>query len=295
MKLNRYYFFALLSYFLWGFFSLALKPIAHESSLDILFFRILLSVGIIVIIAVTLKRDTMKIALKRFRNFTTKEKKQALGWNLLGGGLLGFNWFLFIYVVNQVNVQTASYAYLICPIITSMLSFVLLRENASWAQLIAMLLCLVGCTLYYISDPNNLLFAFLIALSYALFLISQKKNQFFDKFTTLIIQLITVFILAVPYYIFKGFNFPTDVAFYLFTGIIALFFTIVPLYMNLYALQGVAASTVGILIYINPIISFLLSVYYFNEPIHWLQILAYILIAISIVVFNIKTLMKVGM
>lgn len=292
MKANKYYIIAFLSFFMWGFFSLALKPIAHESSFDVLFFRILLSVFLTVALAATIKRKTIQQSIAQYREMTSSVKKKAIGYNVLGGTLLGLNWFLFIYVVNQISVQTASYAYLICPIITSILSFLILKEQLQKVQWLAIVLCLAGSALYYVSNPNNLLFAIIVASTYSFYLISQKKNVFFDKFTTLVLQLSVILLIALPYYFYHGFHFPSEVSFYVYILIIATCFTVIPLYMNLYALQGVSASTVGILIYVNPIITFLLSIFYFKEPIKVLQIISYLLILFSIFIFNIKLFAK---
>mgnify|MGYP003481794548 FL=1 len=116
----------------------------------------------------------------------------------------------------------------------------------------------------------------------------QKKNVFFDKFNVLLVQMFVIFLLALPYCFLGDFVLPTDFDFYFYIILIAVLFTIVPLYLNLYALKGISASTVGILIYINPIITFILAIFYFKESINMLQIGSYLLILSSIVVFNYK-------
>ncbi|MNE47234.1 EamA-like transporter family protein [compost metagenome] len=68
------------------------------------------------------------------------------------------------------------------------------------------------------------------------------------------------------------------------------FFTIIPLFLNLYALKGINSSAVGIMIYINPIINFLLAIFYYKEDVSSLQLFSYFLILVSIIVFNEKLL-----
>lgn len=292
MKTYKYHLVAFLAFMLWGFFSLALKPIAYVPSFDVLFFRILFSVFLITLFAIIAKKETVLQSIKKYKTLNQVDKRKSLVLNITGGILLGLNWFLFIYVVNHVNVKTASYAYLICPILTSLLSFVILKERLNNWQKIAIGVCTIGSVLFYISSPNHLLFAIIVALSYALYLISQKKNTYFDKFFSLIIQLYVIFILAIPYYIYHGFYFPTNIEFYFYILCIAVFFTVVPLYMNLYALQGISASSVGIMLYVNPLITFCVALFYFNEPINILQITSYFLILVSIFIFNIKFFTK---
>jgi chloramphenicol-sensitive protein RarD len=55
----------------------------------------------------------------------------------------------------------------------------------------------------------------------------------------------------------------------------------------MYALKGLDSSVVGILLYINPTIAFLLAVFYFEESINGVQIVAYGLIFLAVVIFNV--------
>ncbi len=71
---------------------------------------------------------------------------------------------------------------------------------------------------------------------------------------------------------------------------IATLFTLVPLYMNLYALKGASASNVGIMLYINPLIAFMLAIFYYNEHINALQFVSYFLILLSVFIFNYQIL-----
>ena len=50
MQINKYFISALTAFILWGFFSLALKPLASYPSLDILFFRVFIATVILLII-----------------------------------------------------------------------------------------------------------------------------------------------------------------------------------------------------------------------------------------------------
>lgn len=290
MQNFRYYFAAFLAFMLWGFFSLALKPIAYVHSFDILFYRISFSAVLIILFTCIFRRKIFLNDLDQFKKLPEPERKKGIRLALVGGVLLGVNWFLFIYVVNQINVQSASFAYLICPIITTFLANVLLKERLQKNQRIAVLVSFAGCLFYFFSNANNLLFALLVAATYALYLISQKSNVYFDKFNALVCQMVVIFVLSLPYYMMHGFTVPKEASFYGYIFIIATAFTLVPLYLNLYALKGVSASTVGIMIYINPIIAFLLAAFYYKEAINPLQFVSYFLILLSVIIFNYRVL-----
>lgn len=290
MQNFKYYISAFIAFVLWGFFSLALKPIAYVPSFDILFYRIIFSAIIIISFTLLFRRKIFLKDLRLFKNLPTKERKKGIYLTLIGGILLGINWFLFIYVVNQINVQSASFAYLVCPIITTFLATIILKERLKKSQWIAVLISFIGCLLCFISNPNNLFFALIIAFTYAFYLISQRSNSYFDKLNVLTIQIILIFILSLPYYFVNGFSIPANPTFYMYILAIATLFTLVPLYMNLYALKGAGASNVGIMLYINPLIAFALAIFYYKEYINTLQIVSYFLILLAVFIFNYRIL-----
>lgn len=290
MQNFKYYIIAFCAFMLWGFFSLALKPISYVLSFDILFYRISFSAVIIVFFTLLFRRKILLNDLKNFKRLPDKDKKRSLGLTTIGGLLLGINWFLFIYVVNQINVQSASFAYLICPIITTFLANIILKEKLQKIQWIAVLISTIGCLICFVSNSNNLFFALVVAFTYAFYLISQRSNIYFDKLNTLAFQIILIFILSLPYYFVNGFSVPVNPSFYLYILAIATLFTLAPLYMNLYALKGASASNVGVMLYINPLIAFLLAIFYYKEHINTLQFVSYFLILLSVFIFNYRIL-----
>jgi chloramphenicol-sensitive protein RarD len=75
-------------------------------------------------------------------------------------------------------------------------------------------------------------------------------------------------------------------SFFLQVLLLAVVFTILPLWLNLFALKGLNSSTMGILLYINPILNFIVAAIIFNEPTEMIQIIGYAAIFASIVIFN---------
>jgi chloramphenicol-sensitive protein RarD len=100
--------------------------------------------------------------------------------------------------------------------------------------------------------------------------------------------LLFIALIILPFYPKYSGAIPREPLFYVCLFCIVVFFTIVPLFLNLYALKGINSSTVGILMYINPIINFTLAIFYFKEQVTLLQMLSYSLILVSIIVFNKK-------
>ena len=286
MKKYKYYLAAFCAFFIWGFFSLALKPISSYPSLDILFYRVFFSVLTMTAINLFFRRNSIRKNWEDFKTTTTKKKRSIVLLTLVGGMILASNWFIFIYVVNHVSVKAGSLAYLICPILTTVFAYFLLHEKLSKWQWLAVSISVISCTLLSLNHFQDIFYSLAVAATYALYLVSQRKNSEIDKFLVLNIQLLFVALLILPFYPKYSGIIPTDPLFYTCLFFIVVFFTIVPLFLNLYALKGINSSTVGILMYINPIINFGLAIFHFKEQVTLLQMVSYSLILISIIVFN---------
>ncbi|WP_300565095.1 EamA family transporter [Flavobacterium sp.] len=292
MQINKYYLSALSSFFIWGFFSLALKPLHDYPSLDILFYRVFYATALLLVINLCFRKDKLKKDLEVFKSLESKVKYKTFFLTVLGGFLLIFNWFLFMYAVNHVSLKSASFAYLICPIITTILAYFILKEQLSKWQWFSVFLCVISCGILSYGELTELIYSLVIAVSFALYLISQRKNNQFDRFVVLTVQMVIASLVILPFFPFYSGETPTESLFYILMIVIVVLFTIIPLFLNLYALKGMNSSAVGILMYTNPLINFLLAIFYFKEEISQVQIISYSLILISVVIFNEKFFRK---
>jgi len=292
MRIDKYFLAAFTSFFIWGFFGLALRPLHAYASLDILFYRVFLASVVLLLINLLFRKNELKMDLKIYQNLSFSQKRKTLFLTVFGGFLLIFNWYLFMYAVNHVSLQSASFAYLICPIITTILAFFILKEKLSNWQWLAVFLCVISCGILSYGHTNELLYSLIIAISFALYLISQRKNNQFDRFVILTIQLIIASLVILPFYPIYSDELPTENLFYILLIVIVVLFTIIPLFLNLYALKGMNSSAVGILMYTNPLINFFLAIFYFHEEIQLSQIVSYFLILVSILIFNKNSLIK---
>lgn len=290
MRVSKHYLAGVTAFTIWGFFSFGLKPLQGYPSLDILFYRIFFCVTIMLVISLAVRFKVLRETIAYFKHLPKKEKTN-LSLAVIGSAfLLTANWFLFIYVMNHVSVKTASFAYLVCPILTTVLAYIILKEKLTRMQWFAVSLSVLGCALLSFNNLADLVYSLVVAGTYALYLIIQKKITGIDKFLLLTVQVSITALVMLPFYPSFSGPFPQETSFYGYILIIAILFTIIPLFLNLYALKGIKSSTVGILLYINPIIGFMLSALYYKEPITAFQISAYALIVVSIVLFNAKAL-----
>jgi chloramphenicol-sensitive protein RarD len=294
MKFYKYYIAALAAFVIWGFFSLVLKPLEFYPSLDILFYRVFTCAVLMLIISSLFRRRVGRQSRVIFRAMPAAQKRKVVGLTLGGGVFLTTNWFSFIYVMNHISIKAASFAYMICPIITTVLAYFLLQEKLSRWQWAAVLLSAFSCMLLSFNNLSDILYSLIVAISYALYLVSQRKNSELDKFLLLTFQIVFSALILLPFYPHYSSTLPVGAFFWGSILLIAILFTIIPLFLNLYALKGVNSSTMGILLYINPIFNFGLAIFYFHESIGGLQIVAYCLIFLSILIFNERHIFKRG-
>lgn len=288
MKPNRYSVAAVSSFVIWGFIAFPLKQLSGFASTQILYYRILLALLCLPVVLLLFKRNSLKETYRLYRQSSQKERLVFICCTILGSFLLTANWLIFIYVVNQINIQTASFSYLLCPILTALLGFVLLKERLKAQQWLAVAISLSSCFLLGVVSIQNLIFSLLIALSYALYLITQSVLRKYDKIVLLTFQILLSFLVIASIGSSSRGEVPVAISFYMIIFVLSTVFTILPLFLNLYALKELKSATVGILMYINPLINFFVAFAFFGESASITQVTAYLLILLSILVYNVN-------
>lgn len=294
MKQLKYYIAAIIAFAVWGTFSLVLKPLHEYSSLDILFYRVFSCAVIMSFISIFFKKKKIKENLRIFKSQSQEIRRKAIVLNILSSMLLTANWFSFIYVMNHISVRATSVAYLVCPILTTILAFFILREKLTRLQWLAVILSGAGCILLSYANLIDMLYSSLVGLTYAIYLVIQNINKKFDKFLILNVHIVFSSLILLPFFPAYSGAVPSEIKFYIFIEVIAVLYTIVPLLLNLYALSGISSSKVGMILNINPIIAFILAAAVFHEKLELIQILAYSIIFLAVIIFNAKEIFSAG-
>ncbi|MFA4867294.1 MAG: EamA family transporter [Pedobacter sp.] len=282
----RYFFAGILSFAIWGFFSIPLRNLQAYPSEEILYYRIFTSVVFIWIAILLFRRKQLKADLTYFSSIDTRAKRNIL-FQLVGSTLLlTSNWYTYIYAVNNVSLQSAAFAYMVCPLITAFGGYLILKESLSRLKLISLGIALLSILLLATGSLIEVVWSVVIATLYAFYLIIQRKIQHLDKLNVLAVQIGIAVLLMLPLYLMKHEGMPQDIWFWGNISVIAIFFTLIPLFLSLYALIGIPSSTLGIIIYSNPIIAFAVAIFYFGEEVDVHKLFAYSLLLISVIIFN---------
>jgi len=232
------------------------------------------------------RKKELRNDLRYLSSVTAPERRTILIQVLVSTVLLTLNWYTFIYAINNVSLQSAAFAYMVCPLITAFGGFILLKEALSRLKLVSLVVALLSIGLLATGSFIEVAWSVVIASLYAFYLIIQRKMQHLDKLNVLAVQIGLAVLMMLPFYFSGHEAVPDSLFFWENIVIIAVFFTIIPLFLSLYALIGIPSSTLGIIIYINPIIAFAVAIFYFDEYIDPHKVFAYMLLLVSVVMFN---------
>lgn len=277
----------------WGFFSIPLRRLQAYPSDEILYYRIFTSLILTWTYIGLFRKKQFRSDLAALRAEDKPSRKKIIWLSLLAGILITGNWFTYIYAVNNVNLKSAAFAYMVCPLITAIGGFLILKEKLSGLKLFALGIALFSIVILAQGSLRDVLWSVLVASLYSFYLIIQKVMVRIDKFNMLGAHLLMATLFMLPLFI-ANFNFlPSDPEFWFTIIIISVFFTIIPLFLSLYALIGMPSSTLGIIIYLNPIVAFAVAFFYFHEEISLHQLYAYSLLLAAVIVFNWNTIKEI--
>lgn len=292
MNNRKHYAAAISAFVVWGFFALPLRALNQYTAGEILYFRIAIAALLLVVLVFIFRKAALKEDIVRIKTLTPRDRNRFITLTLAGALLLIVNWLVFIYVINAINIKTASFSYFICPVLTAVLGNYILKEKLTPLQWTAVTLCVISCVLLGFNSVAELGYSFAVALSYALYLISQRRNKGFDRLIVLAVQMVFAFIVLTCVYAFLVEAAPSTIYFYGMITLVAGVFTVLPLFLNLFALNGINSTTVGILLYINPLMNFTIAFLVFGETTTLLQAIGYLIILVALVLFNYPNLQK---
>jgi chloramphenicol-sensitive protein RarD len=165
-SLGKGFFFALLSFFLWGIFPLYWKLLIAVDSLHILALRILLSLALVGI-PLLMQKNSNWLAVFR-------EPKKA-GILMLTALLICCNWGLYIWAVNRGNTLETSLGYYINPLISILLGLIFFRERLRPVQWAAVAIAFAGVLILTVLSGALPWISLALALTFGFYGLLKKK------------------------------------------------------------------------------------------------------------------------
>lgn len=248
------------AYVIWGFFPLYWPLLEPSGPVEVLAHRVVWSLAAVGALLLLARRwQAVRVVLRSPR---------TLLYLAVGSIVIGLNWILFIWGVNNGHVVEVSLGYFINPLVTILIGVLLLGERlrpVQWAALAVALAAVVQLTVDYGDLPW---LALALAASFATYGLMKKKANI-GAVEGLALETALLVLPAAGYLVFLhtsgGGTFGGSgwghAALLAGTGLI----TVVPLLLFGGAATRVPMATLGLLQYVTPTLQFILGLVVFHE------------------------------
>jgi chloramphenicol-sensitive protein RarD len=207
--------------------------------------------------------------------------------------LLGINWYVWIWSVNNGYVVDASLGYFINPLLNVVMGVVLLHEHLRRLQWVSLALALVGVLYLTLNYGQFPWIALTLAGTFGLYGFI-RKTAALGALNGLTIEisvlLIPAFILLAFLYHTSGLVFPTlslEMHFWLsLSGLI----TVLPLTLFAYGARRIPYSTIGFIQYLAPTGQFILGVFVFGEMFNMDKFIGFGFIWLALIIYSFENL-----
>jgi len=279
---NKGIWFLLPAYLMWGLSPVFWKTLGHVSPLELVLHRTIWSFLLLIIIVILQGRMGEIKSI-----FQQKKVLRSLFLTML---ILGSNWFVFIWAVNNNQILQTSLGYYINPLFFIFLGMVFLKERLRKLQLIALIFASVGVIYFSVSIGSFPWIALLLAVSFGIYGLVHKKIAV-ESLPGLCVETMLLSIPVSVYLLWQGFNgegaflnidFKTD---FLLVG--TCIFTAFPLLFFTSGARRTTFSTVGFMQYIAPSSSFLLAIFLYKEPLSFEKLFTFVMIWIALLFYTI--------
>lgn len=278
-------FFAIAAYTLWGIAPIYFKLIAQVPALEILAHRIIWAFLIVFILILAMGR------LNRVGHVITNPSHMAR--LVLATVLLGGNWYLFIWAVNNDHILDASLGYYINPLLNVAIGILFFSERMRKLQLVAIAMAVTGVVIQVVSFGSVPWIALTLAVSFAIYGAIRKRLPV-DSITGLWLETLILLPVMLIYMLTFASSASSDLtqntwglnALLIAAGVV----TTVPLLCFTAAAQRLRYSTLGFFQYIGPSLMFILAVVVYDEPLAANKLMTFVIIWAALALYSADSL-----
>jgi chloramphenicol-sensitive protein RarD len=255
----------LAAYTAWGFLPVYWKALQDVPALDILCHRIAWSVVFVGFLLLATRRIA---ALKGLM-----AEKRVLLLLCCSSLMIGINWLVYIWAVNEGKILETALGYYINPLVNVFFGVAFLRDRLRPAQWAAIALAAAGVALQVAFIGHLPAVALGLALSFALYGLIRKVTPV-DALTGLFVETLVLLLPALAWLFWgasagvPGAQGGARMALLAGTGLV----TSLPLIWFAYGTRRLSLVTVGLLQYLSPTISFAIGMLLYGEtlsPVEW--------------------------
>ena len=274
---------ALLCYITWGLMPVYWNLLAGVDPLLILCCRIVFSfLFMFCVLAASGSLNVLKETL------SDKIKMRCLIPSSL---LITLNWGIYIWAVNSGRVLDASLGYYMNPLIAFLLGVLLFKEKFLKLQLVAVALAVIGVIVSLIAFGSFPIVAVGLSLSFAVYGVLKKKAHADPAASIAVESLIAAPFALLFSFMFLSDSFATVKPFEFFLLIGGGVLTAVPLILYARAVNDIPFIIVGFFQYVSPSLALSYGLISGETP-SGSQIVSFIFIGLSLIVFSIALFLK---
>jgi chloramphenicol-sensitive protein RarD len=270
------------AYLMWGFFPIYWKLLHGINAFQLISHRIIWSFVLLMLVI---------LVTRQLADFRATAKSKNLWVYLIAALLIGFNWTLYVWAVNENYIVETSLGYFINPLISVLLGVIFLRERLRMGQWIPVVLAALGVTYLTFIYGRLPYIALALAFSFGLYGLVKKLSPLGSLYG-LTVETGILFLPAVGYLLFAEANgsgafFHTGLRSDLLmvgAGLV----TTVPLLLFASAARSVPLWLVGLLQYIAPTLQFLIGVFIYKEPFNHEQLIGFGIVWLALLIFLVE-------
>lgn len=254
------------AFLIWGLFPVYWKALSHVPALEVAAHR-LLWCAVFVLAFLLVRGQLASLARLGARRWA---------WLALSGGVIGVNWWLYVWAVANDRVVEASLGYFVSPLMSVALGVVVLGERLDGARRVAVALAVAGVAWLTVQAGGLPWVALMLATSFALYGLVRKRLDV-DAATGLGAE--TCLWLPVVAALLWHLGMPAErstVDWWLLIGGGAI--TALPLALYAHAARRISLSNLGLLQYLGPTMQLLLGVLLYREPFDLARLAGFVLI-----------------
>ena len=277
--MNRGIALALSAYLIWGILPIYWKTLDHVPSIEILANRIFWSFIIFTIIL---------FAQNRWKDLIKKLKDtNIILYVVVPAILITTNWLTYIWAVNANYIIETSLGYLICPLVSVLLGVIFLKEKIRLPQWFAIIIAMSAVLIMTFAYGQFPWIGMILALSWGSYGLFRKKSPL-DAVEGLTLETSLLSIVVVFYFVYlfysKSTSFFIDqptTSLLIGAGIITGF----PLMIYIVGARLIKLSLIGIMQYFYTIITLLIGVLIYHEPLTQSRIVGFTFIWIAVIIY----------
>lgn len=278
-------FYAIGAYLIWGLLPLFWKQLQFVSAYEIVAHRVIWSF-VIVFVWILLRNELSQI-VRLIQN------KKVILRLIIAALLIGINWALFIWAVNNDHVVDTALGYYINPLLTVLLGVLFFNETLRPGQMVAIFtaLCAVGVLLY--ANGHLPAISLILATTFSLYSLV-KKTLMVPATHGMVIETLILMPFGVLYVIYLynlgdnsfGQSLRVD-GMLIAAGLL----TLVPLLLFAAAAKRVSMTVLAMSQYLSPSCVFILGVFLYKEAFGWERQVAFGLIWMALLIYTVDQIL----